>query len=187
VRRSLRSRERILDALLALVRDGELHPTAQQVADRAGVGLRSVFRHFEDMETLYAELRERMDRELRPPRPLSPLEGSLAERLAAFSRARSRVYERITPFQRAERPQRWRSPTLQDAHATLLREQRKHLQETFPEIDALPAEIRHALEVVTGFEFWELLRTDQGLGTARAEETVRAAAGLLLSARPDRR
>ena len=151
------------------------------------MGLRSVFRHFEDMETLYAELRERMDRELRPPRPLPPLQGSLDERLAAFARARGRVYERITPFQRAERPQRWRSPTLQDAHLTLLREQRKHLLETFPEIDSLPAEVRHALEVVTGFEFWELLRTDQGLGAARAEETMRAAAGLLLSVRSDRR
>jgi hypothetical protein len=128
-----------------------------------------------------------MDRELRPPSALPPLQGTLEERLAAFSRARGRVFERITPFQRAERPQRWRSRTLQDAHETLLREQRKHLLETFPEVDALPAELRNALEVVTSFEFWELLRTDQGLGTARAEETVRAAARLLLSARTQRR
>jgi AcrR family transcriptional regulator len=156
------------------------------VADRAGVGLRSVFRHFEDMETLYAELRERMDRELRPHREAPAIQGTLEERLVAFARARARAFEKIAPFQRAERTQRWRSPVLQDAHATLLREERSHLLETFPEVEGLPAEARHALEVVTGFAFWELLRTDQGLGVARAEEAMRTATGRLLGVRAER-
>ena len=54
--RSERSREAIAAALFELVGEGNLEPTAQQVADRAHVGIRTVFRHFSDMEALYATL-----------------------------------------------------------------------------------------------------------------------------------
>ena len=56
VRRGERSRGAIVEALHALIGAGDLAPTAQQVAERAGVGLRSVFRHFRDMESLFAEV-----------------------------------------------------------------------------------------------------------------------------------
>ena len=46
----------IVRALSDLIRGGIVAPTAEQVAARAGVGLRSVFRHFADMETLYREI-----------------------------------------------------------------------------------------------------------------------------------
>lgn len=182
VRRSVRSRQRILDALVELVVEGELQPTGQQVADRAGVGLRTVFRHFEDMETLFSELRERIEKELWPETLARPVEGTFEERLRTFARRRGRVFERIAPFQRAERTSRWHSPVLQDAHAQMLREQRAHLLASFPEAADLPAEIRQSLEVVTAYEFWELLRTDQGLGVSRAEETLRETMRALFAA-----
>ena len=115
VQRSLRSRRRILDAMVELVGEGDLQPTGQQVADRAGVGLRTVFRHFEDMETLFSELRERIEKELRPEIERPPVEGSFEERLQTFVRLRARAFERIGPFQRSERLSRWHSAVLQDA------------------------------------------------------------------------
>ena len=45
-----------IDALQELVHEGVLVPTAQTVAERAGVGIRTVFRHFDDMETLFATM-----------------------------------------------------------------------------------------------------------------------------------
>lgn len=51
--RSERSQQAIVDASHALISEGNLIPTAQQIADRAGVGIRSFFRHFADMETLF--------------------------------------------------------------------------------------------------------------------------------------
>jgi AcrR family transcriptional regulator len=181
LRRSVRSRQRILDAMLALVGEGELHPTGQQVADRAGVGLRTVFRHFEDMETLYSELRERIEKEVLPQMARRPVRGTLEERLQAFARGRARLFERIAPYQRSERIHRWSSPVMQQSHADLLRDQREHLLGSLPEVEALPPALRQAVEVVTGFEFWDLLRTDQGLGVARAEETVRETLRALLA------
>ena len=51
------SRSRIVAAMIELVREGCVAPTAEQVALRADVGLRTVFRHFDDMESLYREIR----------------------------------------------------------------------------------------------------------------------------------
>lgn len=55
-RRSAQSRDRIVEALLDLVAGVVVTPSAEAVAARAGVGLRTVFRHFRDMESLSAVL-----------------------------------------------------------------------------------------------------------------------------------
>ena len=72
-RRSLDSQQRIVDALLALVGEGHLSPSAEQVSQRAGVGLRSVFRHFKDMESLHRTMSDslsvRMEQAARQPFP----------------------------------------------------------------------------------------------------------------------
>ncbi|MBT5683609.1 MAG: TetR family transcriptional regulator, partial [Gammaproteobacteria bacterium] len=54
--RSEDSKRRIVSAMLELVREGRMAPTAEEVAKRAEVGLRTVFRRFKDMESLYAEM-----------------------------------------------------------------------------------------------------------------------------------
>src|SRR3546814_3782718 len=44
----------------------EVTPSAEQVAARADVGLRTVFRHFKDMESLYREMSAVIEREVIP-------------------------------------------------------------------------------------------------------------------------
>ena len=51
--RSERTRASIVSALLSLADQGELAPTAQQVADTAGVALRSIRQHFATREELF--------------------------------------------------------------------------------------------------------------------------------------
>ena len=47
-----RNREAVVDAVVDLLTEGDPQPTAQTVADRSGVSLRSVFRYFEDLDSL---------------------------------------------------------------------------------------------------------------------------------------
>ena len=54
--RSDRSRRRIIEALFDLIGEGDMSPSAVNVAARAEVGLRTVFRHFEDMDSIYCLL-----------------------------------------------------------------------------------------------------------------------------------
>ena len=64
--RSNNSRSKILEATIALMLEAPTAPSAKKVAARAKVGLRSVFRHFSDMEQLFADLNEELNREYRP-------------------------------------------------------------------------------------------------------------------------
>ena len=54
--RTVETRKRIVIAVAALVQEGKVTPTAEEVSARADVGLRTVFRHFDDMDTLYQEI-----------------------------------------------------------------------------------------------------------------------------------
>jgi len=170
LQRSVRSRQRIVEALFELIKEGELVPTGEQVAARAGVGLRTVFRHFEDMETLYAEIQARVEGLAHPILAAGVVDGPLEERVAAFASQRATAFERAAPFKRAGDLQRWRSAFIQGSHERTVRELRAHLYRALPEVDGLPPSLQQALELVTSFEAWERLRADQGLGRERAQD-----------------
>ncbi|MEN8162158.1 MAG: TetR family transcriptional regulator, partial [Myxococcota bacterium] len=186
-RRREKSRAAIVAALFDLVGSGVLLPTAQQVAARAGVGIRSVFRHFDDMESLYAELDARLREEALPLLREAPPSGPLRERAGALVEQRVRLFERIAPYKRAGNLQRWRSDFLKRQHAALVRELRGALREALPELEEAPAAIGEALDLVTSFEAWDRLRTDQRLSRERAQDAVeRAVLGLVESLRNTR-
>ena len=178
VRRGVRSREAIVAALMDLVGSGVLLPTVQQVADRAGVGVRSVFRHFTEMETLHRAMDARLELEARPLMTGATHAGTLAARAAAMVRQRATFFERIAPYKRSGNLVRWRSGFLQQRHLMLQRLLRVDLLEWFPELAGAPAHLVEALDLLTSFEAWERLRFDRQLGVKAAsavvEESVRA-------------
>jgi AcrR family transcriptional regulator len=179
VLRSERSRETIASALYELVGEGNLQPTAQQVAERAKVGIRTVFRHFSDMEALYATLDARLLAEVMPMlRGDPPSDAGLSERATALVSDRAALFERIAPYKRSSNLKRWRSPYLTEQHHKLVRELRARLLRWLPELRDAPDEIVEALDQATSFEAWDRLRSDQRLGRARAraamERNVRA-------------
>ena len=65
--RAERNRDAVVEAILELLREGVDQPSANEIAERSGVSVRSVFRHFEDLETLYAAA---IDAQLRESRKL---------------------------------------------------------------------------------------------------------------------
>ena len=56
--RSERSRQAMINAALILIEEGNFAPTAKQISARAGVGIRSFFRQFEDMDQFFAAVDE---------------------------------------------------------------------------------------------------------------------------------
>ncbi|MBV8463124.1 MAG: helix-turn-helix transcriptional regulator, partial [Acidimicrobiales bacterium] len=51
-RRRLTNRGTVVDALLDLYREGNLRPSTDEIAERAGLSPRSLFRYFEDVDDL---------------------------------------------------------------------------------------------------------------------------------------
>ncbi|HKJ25483.1 MAG TPA: TetR/AcrR family transcriptional regulator [Myxococcota bacterium] len=177
--RAERSREAIVAAIVALVGEGTPVPTAQQVADRAGVGIRTVFRHFSDMESLFAEVSERVRAEMQPLLRGRPPEGAPDTRLSELARRRARLFERILPYRRSTQIQRSRSPFLESQLRADHRELRAELRRWLPEIG--DADRLEALDAALSPELWMRLRVEQRLGVRRAEavygEIARAVAG----------
>ena len=64
--RSERNRQQIVEAMIELIEAGNPAPSAARVAEEAEVSLRTVFRHFEDMDTLYREIAREMLIRVRP-------------------------------------------------------------------------------------------------------------------------
>ncbi|MGH0030416.1 MAG: TetR/AcrR family transcriptional regulator [Myxococcota bacterium] len=183
VRRGAQNRGRILDALYALVGEGELQPTAEQVARRAGVGERTVFRHFEDMETLHAELSSRLRREIQPILEEPPTTGSRQDRVRGFVARRARLFESILPYHRSASVQRHHSSFLQRAHAENVRALREDMTRALaPELAGDDGTRLDALELVASIEAWDRLRSEQRLGRDRAARVMETALLALLAA-----
>ena len=159
------NREAVLDALVELFHEGSYQPTTDEIAQRAGLSPRSLFRYFTDTEDLSRAV---IDRELRTSQPLLELDvdehAPLDERIEELVAARVRLFETIAPTARAARLAAVRNPTI----ATQLRERRARLRDQVRRVlDPEPAMLP-ALDALCSFETWELLRHDQGLSKPKA-------------------
>ena len=166
------SRERIVRALIALVQEGELAPSAEAVAERAGVGLRTVFRLFNDMETLHREMQAVMIGRIAPLFD-QPLEGGWRERIDGLIERRRRIFEEILPLKSAGEAFRVRSSLIQAEHMRMTRMTREMLLFLLPESVRADLPLVDALDLALSFEGWRRLRQEQDLTPDQAEAVVR--------------
>ena len=181
--RGERTRRRAIDALLALAAEGALRPTGLQVAQRAGVALRTVYHHFENVETLQlAALERQLDRH---KEFIAPIDDDLllADRVARVGRQRRQFYEETLPIRRAlqfgEQTSERFVVALQPSNAAL----RDQLAQTFaPEIAENQSGrlLFDALGAAASWENWSYLRIGLGRTPIGAERTVTYLMGSLL-------
>lgn len=179
-----RSRDLVVDALLDLLNEGVGRPTAQQVAERSGVSLRSIFRIFDDVETLHTAAAARQLERSRHLFVDVPAAGSVSERVRSMAEINARLYESVAPVRRAALRAAPESRSLQDH----LRRVRGWLRSEIERVFA--AELvpngggctAAALETLMSFEAWDQLRTGQDLSVEEATATVQLAAERLVDA-----
>lgn len=173
--RSARTRRAIVDALRSLHQDGDLLPTAPRVAERAGVSVRTVWQHFDDLEALFVEAGER-DFEIAMTfvTPIDP-DLPLAQRIEQLIEQRSRMYEEMAPVWRAARLKAPFSPQMRMNRDRMVRLGRQQLERLFaPELAAAPSPdaLLSALELATGWPAWECLRAEHDLDALATRATV---------------
>lgn len=171
VRRGERNREAIVAALFELIGEGVPQPTALQVAERASVNIRTVFRHFSEMESLYAAIDARLRGDIGDFLAGRASSGTVDERARELVCQRCRLFAKIAPYKRASNLRRSASRFLTEAHRDMVRELRRRLLLWLPELRGAP-EARHAVELLTSFEAWDRLRVDQGLGRDAARAAM---------------
>ena len=97
--RHLVSHRGILDAARELILDGTPEPTAADIAKRAGLTTRTLFRHFPDMDSLFAEIMR--DAQLMAQATMDepfPVD-TWQEQLGHMVDRRARIYEYLLPLQ----------------------------------------------------------------------------------------
>jgi AcrR family transcriptional regulator len=181
-RRGQDNRARIVAAMMELVRGGEVSPTAEQVSARADVGLRTVFRHFQDMESLYREISMTVAVQARPQLNVPFRAADWQGRMVEMVGRRAAAYEVMAPFKRAGDAFRHRSKYLGSDYTMMVEELRRVLERELPaEIRADTAKVE-ALDLLLSFEAWSRLRREQRLPAERVvavlEGIVRSVLGL---------
>ena len=173
--RSAESRRRILDAMLALVQEGHPDPGAEAVALRAGVGLRTVFRLFRDMESICAEM-------LAPQRlefvqcfrtPFTSQHGP--SRVRELYARLAGLYEVRMPLRRAGMIPRHTPPSLAGGMRELDSAIAGFINHEVPGDDAAARERRVMLNFLMSYEAWMRLRDGQGLDAAQTLATLEKA------------
>jgi AcrR family transcriptional regulator len=183
--RSARTRDAVVRALLGLISEGDLRPTAGRIAERAGISLRSVYVHFDDLDDLFqAAASEQRGRVAALTRVL-PSTGPFEARLELFVEQRTRVLEAIAGVAKAATLQEPFSPALAASSTTARNLGRAELQHVFgDELAALdPATRDHALEAcdaLTNSDTWDTLRVRRGLAQSEAAATLETALRSLL-------
>ena len=176
------NREAVLDAMAALFGEGVYQPSSAEIAERAGLSPRSLFRYFDDVDDLN---RAAIERQLTAARPLldvgvSP-DAPLTERIDRVVEARVRLFDTTAPAARAARVCAHRHPLV----AAQVHESRSYLRHQLERVFAAelqggPAGLLPALDALCSFETHDLLRADQGLSHAETVLALTAALTALL-------
>lgn len=164
--------------MLECLEAGELRPTAREVADRAGVSTRAVFRHFENMESLLEEVaRLQIDRVL-GQLPSLLLEGPVEDRVTALVARSTHANELVTPVRRAALLFEPFSELIRERHGWMRGEIRKQIRLIFaPELAGLSESGRRervaALCALLSFSYWDELRRHERLSVTAARRATR--------------
>lgn len=181
--RGQRTRDAVVEALVALLEEDDLQPSIEAIAARAGVSTRSIFSHFGDRESLLEAVAANRAQQIRGAWGELPAPGAaLLERLDAFVAQRARIYELIGSVRRAALLAEPSSPTTAErvgGFRTLKR--RDALRMFATEVGDDPARAA-ALGAIASFSTWDELRRHQELGVEEATAALHAALAALLRA-----
>ena len=179
--RSVLTRNKIVETLTSLILEGQISPTAEQVALRANVGLRTVFRHFDNMDALYREISIDVDAQIKPLLQ-ARLDGQTwQERVAQSIGVRSEIYDRTAAMHVAAQVHRHESAYLTQNLMESARLQRDLLQRLLPPDVAQSPHLLDALDLVLSFESWIRLRREQSLSATEATAVMQLTVKALLA------
>lgn len=185
--RSARTRAAVVTAVLELVRGGEPRPTAKEIAARAGISLRSVYVHFEDLDDLFTAAGARQAEEV--AHLLYAIDASLPfpARVAEVVEQRAAIWEALAPLRRAALIWESSSPTLRERAKRMTDRSVRDLARVFTseldrrDPDAQPI-LLEALNASSSSGAWEVLRLERGLTVERASAVVVTTLTALLQA-----
>ena len=172
--RAQRTRDSVVNAVLELAHQGDARPTAREIADRAGISVRSVYVHFDDLDDLFRAAAARHFEQMQSL--LQPVDASLpiAQRIVAAANQRVAIHENFGAVRRAAEQWAPVSPALTEALRAGRDVGRHDIERLFGPVLSGRADHEIALGAITlllGATAWDSLR-EQGLSVDAASEII---------------
>lgn len=171
--RSERTRQLIIEAYLALLRDSPRIPTSNEIAERAGYSVRSVFERFPDLLSLRIAATDHAFALGSAQAMIRDADADRATRIRSQVQTRAQTCESWLPLWRALNANQGESAELKMRIGLMREAIRKRLEVMYqPELYGLDEGPRRymliALEAITDFESWGRMREDNGLNVEQA-------------------
>ena len=187
--RSERTKQLIVEAYLALLRESPEIPTAARIAKRAGYSVRSVYERFDDLLALSLAAADYAFAEGLTQATIRDLDGTRAQRLRAQVETRAGICERWLPLWRVLLHNQNESEHLKVRIGRMRDAVWARLALMYrAELDTLADHERRtlliALEQLTDFESWGRMRERHGLSVEEARDAWIAAIDRLLPPTP---
>jgi AcrR family transcriptional regulator len=175
--RAQRTRLAVADALLNLIEEGDLRPTSKSIAERAGVSERTIFQHFEDLETLFSVAASRVGDRILKSLDYISAEGPFEERLRLYLDELAYLHESMTPVRRSSRLHEPFSPVIDGALSWWRETLRRGIERVFErELSRWDGDERRdvleALALSVTWSSWENMRKHSGYPVERARAVM---------------
>lgn len=172
IQRSQRSREKILRAYWELMLGGDMEPSAAAIAEHAGVGLRSVFRHFDDLDTLLLELMSLCYDEV-TPQFLKPLKSiNWKDQILELVERNVEIWERIKVPHTAGELGRFKSQILMDDYKRSRNLEISGIRAILPKDINNYDNVLFALDSTLSFSTMRRLREDRKLSIPKVKNIM---------------
>ena len=142
--------------MLELLSQGDFQPTANRIAERAGISLRLIYHHFGDLESLYRAVGQRSFERLAERTHRVPVDQPLDERIDQLVSQRADILEWLTPIMRAAQINIGASAGALTRRSVLHARGEREVDVVFaPELDPLDAQLRATVgSALNGALFW---------------------------------
>ena len=177
------NRTTVLDALVALFHEGVYQPSSAEIAERAGISPRSLFRYFDDIDDLN---RAAVDRHLDTHRALFEVDidhaAPTVSKIDQFVEARVHLHEAVAPAARAARLVAHRREVIDRQLYDTRVFMRAQVLRTFArELEGERIALLPAIDELCSFEAYEFMRTGHRMSRAKATTALVAAITQLLT------
>jgi TetR/AcrR family transcriptional regulator, regulator of autoinduction and epiphytic fitness len=187
-RRARRERTRlaVVDAVFAAIQDGKIPPTVDDVAERAGVSVSSVFRNFDGLDDLQRQAFDRFQEQFAHLLDLASEPGlDRWARVRHFVGSRIELYESAGPLIHVARQRALDYQPMAEGGARLRSRLSDHARRHFvTEASLLPArkaaELLAVLDATTSPEAFEVMSATHGRTARQIERTWVDVVGVLV-------
>jgi TetR/AcrR family transcriptional regulator, regulator of autoinduction and epiphytic fitness len=188
--RGARTRRRIAEAALALLEERDSPPTSRDIAERAGVSLRLIFHHFEDLDALHDAVGALIADRFEELALHGTCELPLSQRIESTVRLRAKLFESFGNLPRNVTVLAPSNPGMTARLAETRAMTLGFLETTFdPELRLTGlgrTNLLAVLDVATSWTTWDRLRTVNRLSVSSSRRVMSQMLGAALSPRMSR-